>query len=208
MPILKREIEVFPDDLFVLPEIDVPWWVAHVRSRQEKALARDLVRQGIPFFLPCRSHRVRRAGRTFVSYVPLFPGYLFFRSSPARKHVAMESKLTVQVLAVQEQTLLGKELQQIYRLLESGADLVPYSDLMPGDPVYIQEGPFQGYTGVVVRTKGRLRLLVSISMLKQTVAVEFARQAVTAVISRSGNRQKDCTTQSPIRQKNHRAAVS
>ena len=206
MPILKREIELSPPDLFDLGDREFPWWVAHVRSRQEKALARRLLPKQVPFFLPCRSHRVRRAGRTFLSYVPLFPGYVFFRGSAPARQVALDSKLTVQILEVPDQPLLGKELQQIRHLLDSGADLVPYKDLVPGDPVCIQEGPFQGYTGVVLRTKGHLRLLVSISMLKQTVAVEFSREAV-APIGLRADRQKDCTTRSANRRKGDRTGV-
>ena len=42
----------------------------------------------------------------------------------------------------------------------------------------VVEGPFKGYTGVVVREAGRLRLIVSVSMLRSAVAVEFERQVL------------------------------
>ena len=42
MPLLSRGPEVFPRSLFELPSSDFPWLVAQTRSRQEKALARDL----------------------------------------------------------------------------------------------------------------------------------------------------------------------
>ncbi len=43
------------------------------------------------------------------------------------------------------------------------------------------DGPFSGYTGKVLREQSRLRLIVSISMLRQTVAVEFSREALCPV---------------------------
>jgi transcription antitermination factor NusG len=92
---------------------------------------------------------------------------------------------------VTDQGLLARELLQIRRLQETGADLVPYHDLVPGDPVRVIEGPFKGYTGVVLRTRGRKRLLVSISMLRQAVAVEFEREVVAPVRLDSTNRLKD-----------------
>src|SRR5438105_2419012 len=52
------------------------WWVAHTRSRCEKALAWDLLRRGIVYFLPM-VERVRMSGgrkRRFL--LPLFPSYL------------------------------------------------------------------------------------------------------------------------------------
>jgi transcription antitermination factor NusG len=45
-----------------------------------------------------------------------------------------------------------------------------------GDVVRVAEGPFRGYTGTVVRDLGRLRLIVTVSMLRQSVAVEFDRE--------------------------------
>jgi transcriptional antiterminator RfaH len=181
MPLSKRTTDLYPASLFELSEHEFPWWVAHVRSRQEKALARHLLPLEIPFYLPQREKRVRRAGRTFVSYLPLFPGYLFFRGSFDHRHSALRSNLIVKVLDVTEPGLLAGELLQVRRLQEAGADLVPYFDLVPGDPVRITDGPFKGYSGVVLRAPGRVRLLVSISMLRQAVAVEFERAVVAPV---------------------------
>jgi transcription antitermination factor NusG len=191
MPLLKWNVDLFPAGLFELPENDFPWWVAHVRSRQEKALARNLFPLEIPFYLPQREKRIRRAGRAFVSYIPLFPGYLFFRGSVAQRSAALRSKLIVKVLDVTDQGLLAGELLQIRRLQETGADLVPFHDLVPGDPVRVIDGPFKGYTGVVLRARGKVRLLVSISMLMQVVAVEFEREVVAPIRLDSTNRLKD-----------------
>src|SRR5450756_1410944 len=71
MPLLKRQPDLFPQDLFDLPVESHPWWVAHVKSRQEKALARHLQPLGIPYYLPQREQKIRRAGRKFVSSLPL-----------------------------------------------------------------------------------------------------------------------------------------
>jgi transcription termination/antitermination protein NusG len=191
LPRLKREPELFPEGIFGLPELDYPWWVAHTLSRQDKALARYLMPLGVPFYLPSREQRTRRAARTLVSYLPLFPGYLFFRGSAAHRRAALRSNLIIKVLEVMDQDVLTGELLQIRRLQELGADLVPYRDLAPGDPVGITDGPFKGYKGVVLRQQGRLRLLVSISMLRQAVAVEFERNVVVPERHDSANRQRD-----------------
>src|SRR6266581_3544595 len=133
MPILKRELELSPQGIFRLSESDFPWWVAHTRSRRDKALARYLLSLEVPYYLPCRERRTRRAGRTFISYVPLFPGYVFFRGLAAHRQAAMKSNLVVHILHVRDQALLARELSQIRQLQEAGADLLPYADLVPGD---------------------------------------------------------------------------
>ena len=116
MPLLKREPDLFPEGLFDLPVESHPWWVAHVKSRQEKALARHLQPLGIPYYLPQREQKIRRAGRNFVSYLPLFPGYLFFRGTDDDRYAAHRSKLVAQVIEVVDQPLLDAELGRLRTL--------------------------------------------------------------------------------------------
>ena len=176
MPILRRETDVFPQDVFELSETDQRWWVAKVRSRQEKALARHLKPLGVPFYLPLREKRARRGGRVFISHLPLFPGYVFCRGPAAARLAARRTNLVARILDVADQALLTEELSQLRALQEAGASLFPCPEFVTGDRVRIVEGPFKGYNGVVLRGQGRPRLLVSISMLRKAVAVEFERE--------------------------------
>jgi transcription antitermination factor NusG len=181
MPLLGRELELFPNDGLDLPEAEVPWHVAHTRSRQEKSLARHLASRGVPFYLPRYEKQIRRSGRTFVSYLPLFSGYVFFRGGPVERQAALRSHVIVRILEVKDQVLLANELRHLRALQLSGASIVPRADLVPGDPVRIVDGPLKGQTGVVLRDQGRLRLVVSITMLRQSVAAEFDRSALLPV---------------------------
>lgn len=183
MPLLKHEVELSPRSIFEMPDAGQPWWVAHTRSRQEKSLARYLVPLEVPFYLPQYEKKQLRGERSRSSYIPLFPGYLFFRGSVAQRQAAIQSRLIVQVLEVRDQTLLQKELAALHGLQQSGATLVPFEELHAGDSVRITDGPFQGYSGVVIRGRAGLRLLVSITMLRKTVAVEFDRDVLRSVTS-------------------------
>jgi transcription antitermination factor NusG len=178
VPILKREIDLSPRHLFELSGTGHPWWVAWVRSRQEKGLARHLAGHGVGFYLPQAEKQVRRAGRTFVSSLPLFPGYLFFRGPAEARWEALRSNLIVQVLPVLDQEGLQGELASLRRLQEAGAPLVPHSYIAVGDEVEVMDGPFRGWTGKVLREKGRLRLVVSITLLRQSVAAELDREVL------------------------------
>src|SRR5437868_7209570 len=148
MPLLRKEIEVFPDDLFSLAE---PWRVAHVRSRQEKLLARYLVERGIAFYLPQIEKETRRAGRCFMSYNPLFRGYVFFRADDAQKRIAVRCDAIVSIIEVDDQQQLDDELRQLRALQLAGASLIPVLEFFTGDAVRITEGPFRGYHGIVQR---------------------------------------------------------
>jgi transcription antitermination factor NusG len=175
MPLLPKEIDLFPDELFALPQVPFRWHVAHVRSRQEKSFARRLLEQQIPFYLPQIEHVVERSSRRLRSYLPLFAGYVFFRGDDRALNVALRSGLTANMVAVEDQNLLTAELEQIRRLQLSGASFEVYEDLLQNDAVTITEGPFRGYTGAVVRSGRGNRLVVSLSLLRKNVAVEFER---------------------------------
>ncbi len=186
MPLLRRGPEAFPQGLFDLHPADLPWTVAHTRSRQEKALVRHLAPLETGFYLPVYERQVRRAGRRFVSYIPLFAGYVFLRADAAARAAVFRSGLVVKLLEVRDQDLLHAELRQLRALQESGANLVPFAPLAPGDIVQVAEGPFRGYRGQVVREQSSVRLIVSVSMLRQNVAVEFDRSCLTRVSGAAG----------------------
>jgi transcription antitermination factor NusG len=189
MPILKREIDASPENVF---ELEIPWLVAHVRSRQEKSLARYLGSFSVPFYLPQMQKRIRRAGRTVISYLPLFGGYVFFRGTATERQRALRSDLVVSVLEPFDQAILHEELAQLRRLQLTDGRFIPHPYLAPGDMVAISEGAFKGYTGTVVREKGRERLIVSVTMIRQSVSVEIDREVlVPQQIAGAGFRSGD-----------------
>lgn len=171
---------MYPSTLFESSEDASRWIVAHTRSRQEKVLARHLESLRVPFYLPSAEHSRRRNGRRLASYLPLFPGYVFIRGGAPERALVTRSPVVVRLLDPPDPAELQEELWQLRRLQLSGAELFPGPAFGSGDAVRVTEGPFRGYRGVVLRAQGRLRLVVSISMLRQAVVVEFDRGSLTA----------------------------
>ena len=178
MPLLAKELELHPGDLFSLQYERWPWSVAHTRSRQEKVLARALAEKNVPFYLPQIEKRRVRAGRNLVSHLPLFSGYVFVRGGADARDVARRSGVVVAIIDVDDQQRLDGELRQIRELQLAGASLELHDPIETGDVVKINDGVFRGYRGIVLREKGRERLLVELTLLRKAVAVEFARDAL------------------------------
>ncbi|MBI2213560.1 MAG: hypothetical protein HYU52_07930 [Acidobacteria bacterium] len=215
MPLLKREPDLFPVDLFDLPVESRPWTVAYVRSRQEKTLARYLAQQQIPFYLPQTENRIvtkvppraqsgnsapiahettggdrsahrpsahassPAATRLRIAYNPLFCGYVFLRHSLEERLKVLQSDVIVTLLGVADQRALANELAQLRDLQAAGASLIPHPWIGVGDAVKVSGGSFKGYHGIVVREHGRERLVVSIDLIRQSVAVEFEREMLS-----------------------------
>lgn len=178
MPILRKESEIFPADLFSLTLEEAPWEVVHVRSRQEKMLARVLSNRNQPFYLPQVEKRVQRSGRTFKSFLPLFTGYVFLRRTAETRPVLWSSGVVTRVIPVEDQRLLDEELRQIRSLQEAGATLTPQPEFTPGDRVRITEGVFAGYIGTLVKERDAVSLVVSISSLNKAVLAELPREVL------------------------------
>ena len=176
MPILHKELDLYPEHLFALSTADAPWEIAHVRSRREKAIARLLLDAAIPFYLPQVQQTRKTSGRTLVSHLPLFPGYVFLRRVDALRQTLWRTSAVANMIEVADQMQLTAELLQIRMLQAKGAVLTPHVDLVVGDAVRIRDGVFSGYTGIVTDERGALRLIVSVSVLKKSVAVEFPRE--------------------------------
>lgn len=176
MPILKREPDFLPETLFELSADRYPWWVVHVRSRQEKVLARECRQREIPFYLPLREHKNRRDPRHRISWLPLFPGYVFVRGDPEHERLELlRTNLCVRVLQVLDQDGLGHDLAQVRRLQELGLPLRAHPELTKGSIVRIAEGPFEGMTGFVASVKGKDRFVVSVRFIHRAVSVELGR---------------------------------
>lgn len=135
MPIRRKESDIFPDDLFDMPIAEAPWEIAHLRSRQEKSVARLLLDSRNPFYLPQIQQKKKSGGRTFVSHLPLFPGYIFLRRVPGVRETLRRTNVIANLLEVPDQARLTSELLQIRTLQISGATLTPYDELAPGDAV-------------------------------------------------------------------------
>ena len=150
------------------------WWVIYTRARQEKALARDLLAQEVPFYLPLIAKNNYYRGRRVSFEVPVFAGYLFLCGTEDHRVASLQTNRVSRVLAVADGEGLRGDLCQLRRLIASGAPLTVESRLAPGDRVRIRRGPLAGLEGTVLMRRGETRLLVSVDFLQQgaSIAIE------------------------------------
>jgi transcriptional antiterminator RfaH len=186
MPLLSAEPSFFPDTLFSgdgsCPEAVPDWLVIYTRARAEKALARKLLARRVGFFLPLHERRwPGPTGRMRCSYLPLFPGYVFLHGATEARGHALETGLVSRCLSVVDQVGLHRDLARIYRLISSGAPLLPEERLEPGSPVEIVLGSLAGLHGKVIRRGKQLRLVVEVELLQRGVSVEIDSHMVQAI---------------------------
>jgi len=149
------------------------WWVAHTKSRNEKALAHDLIGKNISYFLPMTWRVWRRSRRTMRSLLPLFTGYLFFCGEETQRLELLRTNRVANVIEVSDQHLLLDELQQVEQALRAGAPLTPYKYIKAGQRCRVIAGPLLGLEGIIITVKNTTRLVLQIDMLGQAASVEI-----------------------------------
>ena len=149
------------------------WWVAHTKSRNEKALAHDMINRDINYFLPMSWNIRRKSRRTIRSLLPLFNGYLFFCGNEAQRVEILKTNRIANLIEVKDQQKLVDDLVQIERVLKTGEALLPHKYLKKGQKCRIIAGPLLGVQGIIVTIKGQARLVLQVDILGQAASVEI-----------------------------------
>ncbi len=175
MPILAAETSIYPDDLLSRSTTrhDGRWWAVYTKPRQEKCLARQLLKAHVPFFLPLVTRARLYRGSRRESYVPLFTGYLFLCGTDEQRLTTLTSNRVMQTIAVQDAAELVDDLCQIQQLIASRAPLTLEGRLLPGQRVRVHSGAMAGLEGTILTRRRESRLLVAVRFLQQGVSVEL-----------------------------------
>ena len=176
MPILAAETPVYPDDLLnheAVPINGRRWWAVYTKARQEKSLARQLVKFQVPFYLPLVAKDLRYRGRRVKSFNPLFSGYVFLYGSEEERVKTLTTNRISRVLPVPDQKQLYDDLKQVHQLIDSDAPLTVEKRLAPGQRVRVRDGALMGLEGTVTSRVRRCRLVVAVNFLQQGVSVEI-----------------------------------
>lgn len=167
-------------DAALLPAGPVPQGVAHwyalrVMSNREFRVRADLAAMKIATFLPTWAEKTQWSDRAKIINRPLFPGYLFVRARERGElHAAMLVAGVVQVLpnSLMPEPIDEQEIENVRVVMASRLKFEP-CEFVAGELVTIESGPLAGVSGVVKKTKGALRVVVSVELLRRAIAVEL-----------------------------------
>lgn len=175
----ERENELNPEPAFF------PWFALHVRSHFEVGVANYLDGKGYDWFLPQYKLRKLWSDRVKEVDAPLFPGYLFCRFDPLDRLPILKTPGVIQIVGYNRQPIPvdEQEIHAIQTLVASGVPNRPWPFMQVGDRVRIDSGPLRGLEGHLVEFKGSHRLVVSVTLLQRSVAVEIDSALVTSLRS-------------------------
>jgi len=151
------------------------WWALYTRHQHEKSVAHVLSTKGFEVFLPLYESVRRWKDRSKTLALPLFPCYVFVRGGLHRRLqiVTTPGIHTILYTGDQVATIPNEEIDAIRKAADSPSRIEPHPFLRCGEKVRVIRGSLEGVEGVLVRKKSLCRLVLSVEMLAQSVAVEI-----------------------------------
>jgi transcription antitermination factor NusG len=155
--------------------LPVEWFAVHVRAGREQSTAGHLRGRGYEVFCPTYRERRRWSDRIRTAERALFAGYVFCRITTAAHWKVVTAPGVIRIVGDRSGPLpvSASEIAAIQRIVELQHAVEPWPFLQAGRPVRVECGPLRGTEGVVLRAKDRHRLIVSVSLLQRSVAVEI-----------------------------------
>lgn len=162
---------------------DIPWYAAYTCPRHEKNVAEQLIKRQIGSFLPLYSSVRRWKDRRKRIDLPLFPGYVFVQMTARNRLDILRLPGVVQLVCFQGMpaAIAPAEIDALRRGTTGAVVVQPHPYLKEGRKVRIINGPMAGTEGIFVRRKQQTRLVISISLIQRSVAMEISEADVEAI---------------------------
>jgi transcription antitermination factor NusG len=161
-----------------------PWCAVYTRHQHEKSIGEMLEAKGFEVFLPLYESTRRWKDRQKVLSLPLFPCYVFVRGAHERRLPVLTTPGVHMIISRGERvaTVPDEEIEAIRRTVEGPFAVEPHPFLQCGERVRVIRGSLEGVEGVLIRKKNLYRLVLSVDMLAQSVAVEIDAMDVQPVV--------------------------
>ena len=151
------------------------WYAVRVRSNYERTVSTVLQHKGVEQFLPTYRSRRVWTDRIKTMDLPLFPGYVFCRIPLEERNRVVTTEGVVGFVGAGRQPIPvdDAEIDAIRTIVQSQTPAQPWPFLKIGQTVRINHGSLAGIHGILIRVKNSWRLVVSVTLLERSVAVEI-----------------------------------
>ena len=163
------------------------WIVVRSKPRSEKIAYAQLIVRGIEAYLPLLKERRKWSDRKKWVEFPLFSSYLFARVEIKNSIFVLQThgvsslvKFGEEIAIVQDEVITAIKLA-----IDGGYQLVPAEYFSAGNAVEVIEGPMAGVKGIVVKLKGKDRLVIKIDAIQQALSIDIDTSFIKNIKSKS-----------------------
>jgi transcription antitermination factor NusG len=159
------------------------WYALQIQSKLGAVASATLRGKGYEEFFPLYRSRRRWSDRVKELELPLFPGYLFCRFDVADRLPILITPGVIGIVGFGKIPVAIEEgeIEAIRRVLETGIATEPWKYIPSGQRVRVERGALAGLEGVFIETRKDHRLLLSVTLLQRSVAVQIDESCVVPI---------------------------
>lgn len=155
-------------------EVDRRWYAAYTTACHEKQVAEHLMIREIEHFLPLYTSKRRRTnGRIVTLECPLFPSYVFVQITRQERVKVLSAPGVLWFVGTSREAtpLPSVEIETLRSRLHL-CQAKPHPFLAIGEKARVRSGPLAGMQGIVLRHNKSARVVLSLDLIMQSIAVE------------------------------------
>lgn len=154
---------------------NLAWYAIAVRGHQEMSIAASLGGKGFESFVPtyrtCRgvAQRARWEDRA------LFTGYVFCRIDLTKRLPILITPGVINIVGIGKEPVpvSDAEIQALQMVANTTLNREPWPFPIASQAVRVVRGPLTGVSGTVISHRGGHRLVLSVTLLQRSMAVEI-----------------------------------
>jgi transcription antitermination factor NusG len=164
---------------------ELRWYAAYSCANHERSVAEQLGQRSVEHFLPLYECVRQWKDRRTRLQLPLFPGYVFVRLALRDRLRVLQIPSVVRLVGFGglPTALPDEDMKALRNGLARQLRAEPHPYLTAGRRVRIKHGPLQGLEGLLVRKKGKFRVVLSIELILRSIAVELDATEIDLVRS-------------------------
>jgi transcription antitermination factor NusG len=157
------------------------WFALQIRSRWEGTTAGLLRGKGLETLLPTYTTKRKWSDRFKQVESPLFPGYVFCRFDVHNRLPVLITPGVISVVGRGKTPVAvdDAEILSIQAAIGSGIHMEPWPYVEIGERVRIKDDVLDGMEGILTSFKGSHRVVISVTLLRRSVALEIDRSRIT-----------------------------
>jgi transcription antitermination factor NusG len=160
------------------------WYAVYTSANHEKRVAEQMAQRSVDHFLPLYASLRRWKDRRVQLDLPLFPGYVFVRLALRDRLQVLKIPSVVCLVSFggQPAPVPDEAVERLREGLTGNLRIEPHPYLCTGRRVRILRGALAGANGILLRKKGRFRVVMSIELIARSVSVEVDLADIAPVV--------------------------
>ena len=163
------------------------WFAVSVKIHAERSVARAFRTKEYEEFVPTYKETHQWSDRRKETEVPLFTRYVFCRFDGRFRAPVLRTPGVLSIVGTPAgpSPIEPHEIDALRRAWKSGVACQPWPFIRQGERVRVRRGAFSGVEGILVQSKKGYRLVLSVTLLERSVAIEVAATCVERIPHRA-----------------------